>query len=330
MKKINIILPIILLSCLSATDSKLAQTGFQFLSVSSNASAGGMGDAVTTQFLKSSSLFYNPAGIGNQKASFDISINQNNWIAGIIHNAITASFRPRQGQYGVFGVSFLNVNYGEIQGTMVWDNDQGFIDTEIIKPTALSFGLGYAKALSDQFYVGGHIKNAYQSLGRNVIPTSDTTRSVIKNTAHGVAFDFGTIYQTGWKGFDFGMSVRNFSQEIKYQTEAFQLPLTFTMGASIDLLQLFPFGTTSQELIFSIDASHPRSYKERMNIGLNYRLSDLFSLKTGYLFNYDEQSITAGAGFQKSLGVYTLGIHYAYTPFGVFDHVQRVSFQLSF
>ena len=54
-------------------------------------------------------------------------------------------------------MSFVNVDYGELQGTMVWDNEQGFIDTEIIKPSSLALGIGYAKALSDKFSVGGQI-----------------------------------------------------------------------------------------------------------------------------------------------------------------------------
>ena len=118
---------------------------------------------------------------------------------------------------------------------------EGFIDTEIIKPSSLALGVGYAKALSDKFSVGGQIKSAYQYLGKSIIPDSDTTQALVKNTADAIAFDFGTIYHTGWKSFTFGMSVRNFSQEIKFQTEGFQLPLLFTIGVSMKLFDLLTY-----------------------------------------------------------------------------------------
>ena len=43
---------------------------------------------------------------------------------------------------------------------MVWDNDQGFIDTENFYPSALAIGLGYGRALSESFSVGGQVKSS--------------------------------------------------------------------------------------------------------------------------------------------------------------------------
>ena len=330
-RPINFILIAIFCSLVSGADNtKLAQTGFQFLSVTSDARAGGMGEAMTTFHTNSSALFFNPAGMARQKNPIDLSLSQNQWIADINHNALSVSLTPANGKYGVIGLSFVNVDYGELQGTMVWDNEQGFIDTEIIKPSALALGVGYAKALSDKFSVGGQIKSAYQYLGKSIIPDSDTTQALMKNTADAIAFDFGTIYHTGWKSFTFGMSVRNFSQEIKFQTEGFQLPLLFTIGASMNLFDLFLTELRSQSLYLSVDALHPRSFSERLNIGLEYSLMDMLVIRTGYLMNYDERDFSGGIGVQKTIGPLSFGIDYAYTPFGVFDNVQRMSLYIAF
>ena len=121
---------------------KLGQTGFQFLSVTSDARSGGMADAMTTMHDKSTSLFSNPAGLSKQTERFDVNFSSNNWIAGIKHDAFSFSYSPKDGQFGVFGFSLLNVDYGEIQGTMVWDNSQGFIDTKKFKPSAFAMGVG--------------------------------------------------------------------------------------------------------------------------------------------------------------------------------------------
>jgi len=316
----------VLVSMIFSTENKkLGQTGFQFLSVTSDARSGGMADAMTTIHDKSTSLFSNPAGLSKQTELFDINFSSNEWIAGIKHDAFSLSYSPSNGQLGVFGFSLLNVDYGELQGTMVWDNSQGFIDTKIFKPSAFAMGLGYGRALSENFSVGGQLKKAFQYLGDNVVPVSDTSKVVESNVSNAVAFDFGTIYVTDWNDFTFGMSVRNFSDEAQYAYDGFQLPLTFRIGCSIDVFKLIPSSTKSHSLLFAIDALHPRSYEQRINAGLEYSFMNIISTRIGYLHNYDERDFTFGAGVK--LGMFK--INYALTPFGVFDTVSRVSIGIS-
>ena len=305
----------------SSENKKLAQTGFQFLSIPSDARSGGMADAMTTIHSNSVALFFNPAGLSRQNQFFDINFSSNEWIAGIKHDAVSFSFSPKNGQYGCLGFSLLNVDYGELQGTMVWDNDQGFIDTEKFFPSALSFGIGYGRALSENFSVGTHLKKAYQYLGNNVVPVTDSSNVVDDNAADAVAFDFGTIYITDWHGFTFGMSVRNFSEEVEYAYDSFQLPLTFRVGGSIEILSFFPSLSGKQSLKMALEALHPRSHPERVNLGLEYSFMETGHLRLGYLFNYDQRDLTYGAGIK--LG--PLKIDYALTPFGVFDSVSRIS-----
>lgn len=321
---------LLILAYLNAADVKLAQTGFQFLSVSTDARAAAMGEAMTTVHGSPNSLFFNPAGLARFDGLVGIAANQTEWIADINYNAFSLAFNPGGGRFGVFGLTMLSVDYGEIQGTTVAENEQGFIDTDIIKPTATAIGIGYARALSDRFSVGGHLKQATQNLGSSIIPDTDTSTVKVINEATALAFDFGTIYQTGFRSLAFGMSVRNFSQEVTFQSEGFQLPLTFRMGISFDLFRFIPIGSSFQSLLVTIDALHPRSYSERVNFGFEYTLLDMLSVRGGYLMNYDERDITAGVGIHKKLGRLFLGIDYAYTPFGVFDKVNRVSIRIGF
>ena len=74
---------------LSQDNKKLAQTGFQFLSVTSDARAAGMGNAVTATGLGSSSLFFNPAGLALMNSKMDLSFSTNSWIADISHNSFS-------------------------------------------------------------------------------------------------------------------------------------------------------------------------------------------------------------------------------------------------
>ena len=309
----------------SSENKKLAQTGFQFLSIASDARSGGMADAMTTMHSNSVSIFSNPAGLARQSEFFDINFSSNEWIAGIQHDALSFSFSPKNGQFGSVGFSLLNVDYGELQGTMVWDNEQGFIDTEKFSPSALAFGVGYGRALSENFSVGGHLKKAYQYLGNNVVPISDSSNVVENNVANAIAVDFGTIYITDWHGFTFGMSVRNFSEEAEYGYDSFQLPLTFRIGGSIDVLSFFPSFSEKQSLRMALEALHPRSHPERLNLGLEYSFMGMGHLRLGYLFNYDERNLTYGGGIK----IGPLKVDYALTPFGVFDSVNRISVSIA-
>ncbi len=307
---------------LSAQD-KLAQTGFQFLSVATDARGGAMADAVTTLGMASSSLFFNPAGMARMESRFDLSATQNNWIADITHNSYSLAMSPAAGRYGVFGISFMSVDYGDIQGTMVWGNEQGYVDTEIFKPSAFAFGVGYARTLTDKFAVGGQVKYAGQQLGKSLVPVGEDSLKVKKNVTSTMAYDFGTIYRTGFESLKFGMSVRNFSQEIEYETESFLLPLTFRIGVSMDVLDLVDM--PNHGLLVSIDASHPRSYPEQLKVGMQYSFMDMFFGRVGYVGNSDENDMTFGFGVKK----FGAAIDYAYTPFGVFDQVQRFTVRLS-
>ncbi len=299
---------------------KLAQTGYQFLSVSSDARAGALADAMTTAESGAGSLFFNPAGLAHLSTRFEMMVSQNDWIADITHHSLALALNPLGGRFGTLGFSLMNVDYGEFIGTMRWDNLRGYVDTGIFKPTAIAVGAGYARILSDRFSVGAHVKYASQYLGEaRAVTAEDTTLDKLLSSA--VAYDFGTIYKTGFRSLVMGMSVRNFSNEIKYAVESFQLPLTFRIGVAIDLFDLLGGGTSRQSLRMSVDASHPRSHPEQVSVGVEYKALGALVLRGGYVNTADEQGISFGLG----LHVAGISFDYAYTPYGVFDNVQRFS-----
>jgi len=315
---------------------KLAQTGFQFLSVGVDARATALGEAFTTLENTSAALFYNPAGIARLQSKVDVRVNQHNWIADIQYISGTAAVKAFGGRYGVFGLSYLVLDYGEFLGTRVADNEQGFIDTGSFKPTATAIGLGYGVELSESFTIGAHVRYVHQSLGSSIVPIefipgvdpSDletTEQSYSKNV---LAFDFGTRYVTGYRSLVFGMSIRNFSQEIQYEREGFQLPLTFKFGVSMDVFDLFPAVGNTHKLFVAIDASHPRSGPEYISIGGEYVFMDMIAIRGGFVTNNINDAEGASLGFGVSQ--FGVGIDYSYTPFSVFNDIHRFSIHLSF
>lgn len=308
---------------------KLAQSGFQFLSVVSDARAASMAEALTSLPVGSSSLFFNPAGMAEMDNFVEVTFSNNQWIADITHTTASLAINPLQGRFGVFGLSVQSVDYGDFYGTVVSDiPGQDYDDTGIFNLSAMAIGFGYAKRLSDRFSVGGQIRWIKQDLGSSVIPvfsSGDTSRTEVSNELSPFVYDFGTQFKTGIKSLVFGMSVRNFSQEVKYVHEGFQAPLVFTIGISMNVLDLVGELPLDQSLIVSIDGSHHRDHPEQYKIGMDYKLLDALSLRGGYISDNYESGITFGCGVSK-LG---FTFDYSYTPFGVFNNVQRLTGRFS-
>ncbi len=192
-------------------------------------------------------------------------------------------------------------------------------------------GLGYARALSDKFSVGGAVKWMHQNLGSGVIALGaggdQITRSDI---AEVLAFDFGMDYKTGYKSLQFGVVIKNFSKEARYIDEGFQLPLVFRLGVSMNVADYFTSDKDMHQLLVSIEAEHPRDYPERVKMGAEYTFMRMLSLRAGFISLADEQKFSYGVGLQKTIGPVGLGVDYAYTPFGVFDKVHTFALRFSF
>jgi hypothetical protein len=124
------------------------------------------------------------------------------------------------------------------------------------------------------------------------------------------------------------MSVRNFSKEVKYAQEGFQAPLVFNLGISMNVLDLLPEVPANQVLYISIDATHFRDHPEQIKVGLEYSFMNILKLRGGYVSksDYDQSSLSYGLGVAYS----GISFDYAYTPFGVFTKVQRISARITY
>ena len=320
MKKLHTfnIIPVLVLSFLcsftfaqdddedTATD-KIAQTGMKFLSFSPDARAAALGDAFTAKTGGASSMFYNPAGMARLEG-MNVVVGQTQWIADISYSAVGFAYASNA---GVFGVSMMNVNYGDLQGTIRSSSDSGYEDTGVFKPTASVLGLGYAFAPTDRFSVGGQVKFANEALGTARLDADGGSEVLDMSTT---AFDFGLMYQMDWRNLMIAMSARNFSESLKYAEEAFELPLTFRMGVAADVIE---------NLSVSLVNEHPRDYSSTTRVGVEYSLMNMLAIRAGFVTPTDEAGINFGVGFN----IAGLSVDVAYTDFGAFDSVMRFGVQ---
>ena len=306
--------------------NKTAQSTMNFLLVSTSPKASALGDAYTSIGSGSEAMFYNPAGLAAMQTKFDINLNYTGWIADIKY--LSGGVAWNLNEYGVVGINLLTVDYGTINGTSLTldvGNDLGYIDDgEISNVGAYSVGLSYAKAISTEFSIGGTAKLVGQNLGVSVLETGSK-----ENNASKLAFDAGVKYITGFKGFMFGMSIRNFATNIKREIYDEQLPLIFSVGAAINAMEVF-YPEHDSPLFFAIDFNHQNNYSERVNIGLEYKMFDMVSLRGGYQTNRDLASWSGGIGLNQTIQEYNLEVNYSYSKFEIFDSVSRLSLLVSF
>jgi hypothetical protein len=302
---------------------KIAQAGMKWLSIPVGARATALGGAYTALVNDASSVFWNPAGMALTEGRH-IFLSQNRWIADITINAGALVYNAED--WGVLGASFSAVDWGTIHGTQ--RTTTGFVETGDFSPTDWALGISYARRMSNQFSFGGNVKFVHEKLGETLEGTFDAPRTFSAELSL-VAFDVGTLYNTGFKDLRFGMSLQNFSQEKSYRAESFPLPLTFKFGLAMNVMNLW-MEQQDHNLTVAIDAIHPRDYSERLHFGCEYSFRNLLFLRGGYKTNYDEEDFTFGGGLLFEIGNMGVGFDYSYLQFKNFDAVNMFSFDFKF
>jgi len=310
------------------TQQKLAQTGMKFLNVGTDPRAVALGEAVTSLEWSSTALFYNPATMARLEETGILAAGSTQWIADIKHYYASLAIAPFGQDVGIFGFTVQSVDYGDIQETVLATNERGYLDIGTFRPSGLVLGVGYARALSDKFSIGGHVKWVFQNLGSGVtdIVMGELIRKNFKKDIP--AFDFGILYRTGYKSLNFGMTVRNFATEVTYVEESFQLPLTFKIGVSMNVFDLTSMDHEVHSLLLAFDAEHPRDFQEQVRIGLEYEFAQTLSLRAGVVSPSDEYNYSLGLGLHRNVVGVILGVDYSFTIMDHFNDVHRFALQI--
>ncbi|HEX9657487.1 MAG TPA: PorV/PorQ family protein [Bacteroidota bacterium] len=318
----------ILIGGLCSAQQKLAQTGMKFLNYGTDPRAVALGEAVTSIEWSSTALFYNPATMARLDATGSLAAGSTRWIADINYYYASLAIAPFGQDIGIFGFTVQSVDYGEIQETILSGNERGFLDVGSFKPTGLALGVGYARALSDKFSVGGQVKLVFQNLGSGVtdIVNGEYVRQGFKQDVP--AFDFGILYRTGYKSLNFGMTVRNFATEVTYVEESFQLPLTFKIGVSMNMFDLTSLDHEYHSLLLAFDAEHPRDFPEQIRLGLEYEFAQTLALRAGIVTPNDEYNYSLGLGLHRNMAGVILGVDYSFTIMDHFNDVHRFALQI--
>lgn len=308
----------LLLSVNSCAFEKVGTTSFQFLKVIPTARAIGMGGAYSTVGVGSESMFWNPAGL-TTVSSFDATVSYLDWFMDATQYSFSAAYT--MDGVGTFGIMGMMADVGEIKETKV--SYLGYQDGvynpgltgNTFNPKSMVFGLSYARDLNDRFTFGLNIKYAYEDL--------------VYYSKGAIIFDGGMLYKTGFKSIVVGASIRNFGQEIIYIDKNYPLPQTLNIGISSYLFSddnSLIANLKDHSLLLSTDIIQPRDFDQQYAIGLEYSFSKMLYLRSGYLFNNDNDGINLGAGVSYK----GTNVDYAFSNHGEFlGSVHRISLSVS-
>ncbi len=297
---------------------KVAQAGMTFLELPMGARNAAMGYTNAAVVNDAGAFYWNPSAYAFIDGT-SVFVNRTQWIADMSINAAAMSYNA--GQWGVIGANFSAMDWGTFHGTR--RTAGGYEDTGTFSPTSMAAGVSYAYRISDGFGVGGNVKYLYERLGSGVVGSFDQPESVDAKM-HLFAVDFGTTYYVGYQDLRIGVSLRNFSNEKAYRVETFSLPMTFTVGVAMDVMNALRPGTANT-LTLSTDFVHSRDYSERLHMGAEYGFRDLLFLRGGYKVNYDIESFSLGAGLKVEAYGLSTRIDYAYMQMDTFDGVNMFS-----
>lgn len=286
---------------------KVGTIGGQFLKIGVGARAVAMGSAFVSVADDATSVYWNPAGVSRISKSV-ININHTAWLAGI-------SFT--QAAY-IFDVGFLPGKVGIHARSLYMDAQP--IRT-VFRPdgTGKSFdagdiavGVTYSRSFTDKFSAG---------ITGNFVQSTLATYQ-----GRATTFDFGTLYDTGYRSLRIGMAIQNIGSDMQFIEDTVKMPTVFRVGMSMNLYE-----SDTHLLLTCGEFSHPPDNNERASWGFEYGFKEFFFARGGYQFKYDLETYSAGLGFKVATGFNSEArVDYAYTDMGDLPGIHRISVDFRF
>jgi len=309
--------------------NRSGQTSMNFLQIGVSPKIAGRGNTYTAFGKGAESVFGNPAGLSEMSTPFEVFFSSTQWFADIKYLAGALAFNAKE--YGVIGLHFLTVDYGTIQGTALTHPETGednyILTGDIENVGAYSFGLSYVRQVNPKFTMGGTVKYVSQQLGQ----LTDDNGSVSDNNQGKLAFDLGLRYYFGWKSLNLSMAMRNFSTFVRYQTQSFSLPIVYTIGIGMNIMEMIePSLAENHNILLITELSHPNNYSQRINTGVEYILQKMVVIRAGYESNHDLLSWSVGAGTFLKIGKQHFEVDYSYSNMDLFNGVNRFSLTIGF
>ena len=336
-------LALLLAVSLGVADGALAQnvsrrgtTAAPFLTIGVGARGNALGGAFTATVDDVTALYWNPAGLARMHSS-EVVTAHSEWLGDVSHDFAGVAVPLAGGVLGA-SVTFLGVPDMAVRTEL---NQQG--TGEVFDAADLAIGLTYGRAITDRFSLGGTVKYVEQRIWNS--------------SASSVAVDVGTQFRTDFfGGLTIGAQLSNFGSDLQldgrdlrtfvdpapsqdgnngqipadYALDTWSLPLDFKLGVATS-----PVDTRLNRLTVAVDALHPSSNYESLNVGVEYGYRERFYVRgglQGLFLDEGEGGLSLGIGVHQPLP-YPNGmakVDLAYRDAGRLGRIQMFGVSLTF
>lgn len=316
--------------------SKVGTTAGEFLQIGVGARASALGNAFVASVDDASALYWNPAGLAHMRGA-EMIATHSEWLGDINFDYLGVGLEL--GAMGTLGFSLTMLSVPEM---LVRTEDRQDGTGETFDAADMAVGVSYGRAITDRFSVGVTGKFIQQRIWHA--------------SAKAFALDLGVQFRTDFFGgltigaalYNFGTDLRMNGRDLRtfvdpdlrqlgnnnripvnYEMDAFSLPLNFQFGITAR-----PVQTRMHQVMISVDALHPSSNRESVNLGVEYGFQERVFLRGGFqaLFLHDQEGgLSGGVAVHQQLFEGGLGkLDYAYRANGRLGGIHIVGFGITF
>ncbi len=316
--------------------SRTGTTAAPFLQIGVGARAQALGGAFTASADDATALYWNPAGLAGLATSEVVSAHSE-WLADVRHDYVGVAMPLAGGVVGA-SVTLLGVPEMLVRTEL---NQEGTGET--FDAADFAAGLSYGRQITDRFSIGGTVKYVQERIWNSSAST--------------MAVDVGTRFQTDFVGnLTIGAALTNFGGKLQldgrdlrtfvdpdpsqegtnghvpadYALDEWALPLDFKIGVTST-----PIRSRMNQLTLAVDALHPSSNYESLNVGAEYGFRERVFFRGGFqgLFLPErEGGLALGLGVRQPLP-YRNGmgkLDYAFRDGGRLGRIHTIGLSLTF
>jgi hypothetical protein len=299
-------------------NERVGSTGFQFLKQAVDARSAALGTAVTADARGGGAFFANPAWLALNDDHF-LTLEGLTLPADIKMGLI--GYSHSLGAIGTIGVSAVWLDAGVMEKLSIYP-DENLGDEFTANDLAL--GLSYGVKMTDKFSFG--VEGKYI---REQLEDEEVT---------GFVAGIGTMFYTGYRSIAFGMSIRNFGEDVGFfdgeeydslATQLFPMPMVFRLGVSADVLEIAGSPSEQLRLGLNVDFTHPNDAPESFDLGLELAWLESYFIRLGYrqVISENEDTIrpmSFGAGANLNIAGLNAQVDLALVEWGDLGMQQRL------
>ena len=296
---------------------RVGTSSLQFLKIGNSARGTGMAETFVAVANDMSSLTYNPAGLVMFKEN-GVAFNHTQWFVdtrlenfgGVYHFGSNA-----------IGLNVISLRTDDMKITTEYQPEG---TGDYFRFSDLSIGLSFARQMTDQFSFGATIKYVEEGLGELKMKT--------------VLGDLATFYKTGLGTTRFAVMISNFGGQVSpsgsvnliggrvaNDFQKFPPPTLFKIGFAME-----PILDKNNRLTTSIQLNSPNDNAENFSIGGEYAYKEFLFVRSGYKFNVDAESFSAGAGVKFPISFAKTNIDYSIAKYKDLGYTHRFSLTILF